>query len=449
MNAPVEPHPLTTLIARRHWTASMFLTRVDARHRALGHGGIGTRKEKVCRWAAGTTPYITVQLAMAEVFGVDRREVHHRGWPDWLLLAFHDDHAVVESAWSPAGTVKALENLGGPVDRRGFLVTSTGTLAAIIAQWATAPSSTSAPTAGRRVGHQVVKLFDARLDALRHLDDQVGSGQAYDAATAELRLITRILTESAHTDDIGRRLYAAAAEASRLAGWCAYDAGYTAAAERHFIAALRAAASAGDDTMAAIVLAFWANLRYARGDARGALGLLDGALSAQQKITSPRVVAMLHARRARAHSKAGESVAAFKAVDAALAAYDRAGPAAEDLPGMYWVTAGELHQVAASSALTLKDPRRALTHFSAAVSHHDPYDPDKEARGAAIYLARKSAAHLALGDVDAALESAHEVVGRMGGVDSARGSSTLDELRTELGKHQQVRAVQEFLGLTA
>ncbi|MFF0249947.1 hypothetical protein [Streptosporangium sandarakinum] len=99
--------------------------------------------------------------------------------------------------------------------------------------------------------------------------------------------------------------------------------------------------------------------------------------------------------------------------------------------------------------MALEDPRRALTHFAAAVSHHGPYDPDKEARGAVIYLAGKSAARLALGDVDAALESAHEAVGRMGGVDSALGSSTLNELRVELGKHQRIRAVREFLGLTA
>ncbi|MDP9868870.1 MULTISPECIES: hypothetical protein [Streptosporangium] len=67
---------------------------------------------------------------------------------------------------------------------------------------------------------------------------------------------------------------------------------------------------------------------------------------------------------------------------------------------MYWVTAGELHQVAASSALSLGEPQRALRHFDAALSHHDPYDTEKEARGTAIYLARRAEAHLALGDVD-------------------------------------------------
>ncbi|WP_433359491.1 hypothetical protein [Streptosporangium sp. CA-115845] len=392
---------------------------------------------------------MTAQLAMAELLDVDPHEVHQRGWPDWLLLAFCDDRTVLESPWTPVGTVKVLEDVGGPMDRRGFLIASTGALAAVVAQWSTAPHAAGAAASGRRVGTQVVTLLDGRLDALRHLDDQVGSGQTYDAATTELRLITRILADSSYTEDVGRGLYASAAEASRLAGWCAYDAGHNAAAERHFVAALRASASADNGTVGASTLAFWANLRYASNDPRGALDLVDGALSTSRKITSPRVLAMLHARRARAHSKAAEPIKAYQAIDAALAAYDRAGPVAEDLPAMYWLTAGELHQVAASSALTLGEPRRALEHFDAALSHHDPYDTEKEARGTAIYLARRAEAHLALGDMDAAVHTAHQAVDMMGGVDSARGSGTLDELRAELGAHRHAAVVRDFLELTA
>ncbi|MEV4749093.1 tetratricopeptide repeat protein [Streptosporangium sp. NPDC049248] len=448
MNAVVDRHPLTVLLDRNHWTAASFLKRVSARHRASGGNAIATRKEKVSRWTSGqAVPRTTVQIAMADVFGVDRAEVHRRGWPDWLLLAFSDDDTILESPWTPLGTVKALDNVGGPVDRRGFLIASTSTLAAMLTQWAAAPSAT-ASTSGRRIGQQVITLFDTRLDALRHLDDQVGSLQTYDAATAELRLITNILRDSSYTEVIGRDLYALAAEASRLAGWCAYDAGHNAEAERQFYAAMRSSASAGNDTIGAIILAFWANLRYAIGDPNGALGLVNGALASSHKINSPRVLAILHARQARAHSKAGEATAAYRAVDAALAIYDRAGPSAEDLPAMYWVSLGELHQVAGSAALSLGEPLRALQHFDAAVTSDDPYDTEKEARGTAIYLARRAEAHLALGDVDAALESAHQVLEHMGGVDSARGSSTLAELHGQLRAHEHIPAVQEFLGST-
>ncbi|MFI7641475.1 hypothetical protein [Nonomuraea sp. NPDC049400] len=101
----------------------------------------------------------------------------------------------------------------------------------------------------RRIGAEVAARIEARLGALRHLDDQIGSAEVYDTAAAEIRLTRRLLQETTHSEQVGRRLYGAAAEACRLAGWCAYDSGHDADAERRFIAALRATASAGDDTV--------------------------------------------------------------------------------------------------------------------------------------------------------------------------------------------------------
>ncbi|NRQ39382.1 transcriptional regulator [Nonomuraea sp. NN258] len=458
MDTAVTRHPLTVLLERKHWTYGMFLRKVAVQHRARGFGGLATRKEKVARWISGVAvPQVTAQLAMADVFGVDEQEVAARGWPDWLLAAFDDDHAFWESPWTPAGSVTVLREVGGPVDRRGFLIASTGTLAAMVAQWATAETASATlsvgsglttSVAGRRIGVEVAGQFDARLAALRHLDDEIGSAHVYDAATTEIRIIARLLAETTHSEQVGRRLHSAAAEACRLAGWCAYDSGHHASAERHFIAALRAAASAGDHSMGALTLAFWANLRYTGGDPRGALDLLDGALSARRN-TSARVVALLHARQARAHSLVGEPVPALRAVEAAFSAYGNAAPAEEDLPALYWLNTGELHQFAGSAALSLGEPGRALEHFDAALRGEDPYDREQEARGAAIYLARRSEAHLALGELDAAVEVAEQVVELMGGVESARGTSALEDLRGGLLGHQDVPVVRTFLELTA
>jgi hypothetical protein len=63
------------------------------------------------------------------------------------------------------------------------------------------------------------------------------------------------------------------------------------------------------------------------------------------------------------------------------------------LPSMYWVTMGELHMFAASTALSLGGPRRALEFFDLAVSGQDPCDAEQEARGTAIYLSRRAEAH--------------------------------------------------------
>lgn len=442
--ATLWDHPLSALLADNNWTAAAYLNRVADRHRRLGFGGMATRKEKLTRWKR-QPPGRTAQLAIADLHGIDPWEVDRLGWPDFLLLAFPGDRTVLESAWTPAGTLDALTDLGGSVDRRGFLITSAGILAASLAQWATAAPAIAIGDRGRRIGPEAPALFEDRLHALRHLDDIVGAGQVYSAALVELKLITNLLQNASYPADTGRRLFACAAEASRLAGWCAYDAGWTAESERHFVTALRASGSAGDPTMGATVLAFWANLRYNNHDARGALQLVDGALTGHRKIHSPRVLAMLHARAARAHSKAGEPSQAWRQMDAAFAAYAAAPPPKEDLPSAGWITHGELHQVAASSALSLGEPARALENFHLAITHTDPYDTGREPRGAAIYLARQAEAHLALDDVDAAVEVGHQVVTMMGGIDSARATSTLAELRNGLSSHQHVPDVREFL----
>ncbi|PZG47471.1 transcriptional regulator [Spongiactinospora gelatinilytica] len=444
-----DRHPLAVILAARNWTAEQLLRRMAHRHQQLGFGGMAIRREKVSRWLGGTTPDRAAQRALADVLGIDAREVEQRGWPGWLRAAIDGDRILLESPWTPAGTVKVLAQIGGCVDRRHFMVTGGGALAAVTAQWAAATPACGIASSGQ-ASRETITLLHARLDALRRLDDQVGAADIYDAAAAELRFIVRLLTNTSHGERVGGALYGCAAEAARLAGWCAYDTGRHPTAEALFQAALRAAGSAGDDDSGAIVLAFWANLRYAAAsDAPGALDLLGGALHPRMRISSPRVHALLHARRARAYSVLGEPTAAYRAIDDAFTAYDEAPAACDDLPQMYWITAGELHQAAGSAALTLGEPRRALEHFDAAVGADEPYDPASEARGAAIYLARRAEAHLAMGDLDAAVAAAHDVVRLMGGVDSARSTSTLEDLRRRLRAHRGVPVVADFLHETA
>lgn len=91
----------------------------------------------------------------------------------------------------------------------------------------------------------------------------------------------------------------------------------------------------------------------------------------------------------------------------------------------------------------------ALHHFRATTNDHDAHGVQQEARGAAIYLFRQASAHLELGQPDAAVETAEHAIELIGGVSSARGTSTLADLRTDLAGLRRTPMVRDFLEKTA
>ncbi|MET9388218.1 hypothetical protein ABZY09_46445 [Streptomyces sp. NPDC002928] len=77
------------------------------------------------------------------------------------------------------------------------------------------------------------------------------------------------------------------------------------------------------------------------------------------------------------------------------------------------------------------------------------YAADGFARDHVLYLTRTARAHLQLGDLDAACSVATEAFTQNTTLNSARPSDALDDLRDELTPHRHVRAVQDFLLLSA
>lgn len=450
-----DEHPLAWLLHHRGWSATNYLARLDPIHRRLGYGSIHRHQRKrVSRWIReGVTPEEGIQRATAHLHHIPQEEITARPWPDWLRLACLTERDLLQAEWTTRAAADLLDRIaatGGPMDRRAFLVVTGVT--PVLAQ-AAAAQPAAAQARGRRIGAATPELFERALAVLRRQDDQLGSGQVHATARAQLRLITDTLKHASYSEDTGRRLYAAAAEAARSCGWTAHDSGQHALAEEFYVLALRAA-TAGDDSVAtANTLAFWAITRYSGGDPHGAVALADEALRHAGRFDSPRLEAVLHARRARAHAKAGEHNAAAHAQDAAFAAYDRARDRSpeEEPDAVYWVNLGELESWAATNAMNLGDPRTALAHFEAIpTAHHaEGYDHDAYPRAAALRLARTAEAHIALGDLDAAVYAAHRAIDRLGGVASTRSSSTLAALRGQLAVHHDTGVIQDFLHHTS
>ncbi|MDT0446794.1 transcriptional regulator [Streptomyces johnsoniae] len=450
----LDEHPLAWLLHHKGWSATNYLARLDPIHQRLGYGRIYTRERKrVSRWIrGGVTPEEGIRRAMAHLHQIPEEEITARPWPDWLRLACLRDRDLLQAEWNAQATAELLDRIaaGGPMDRRAFLVVTGVT--PVLAQ-AAAAQPAAARHHGRRISAATPDLFEQGLAVLRRQDDQLGSGQVHASARTQLRLITDTLTGASYTEATGRRLYAAAAEAARSCGWTAHDSGHHALAEEFYVLSLRAATSADDPVTTANTLAFWAITRYSNGDPYGAVALAEEALRHTGKFDSPRLEAVLHARRARAHAKAGDHRAAARAQEAAFTAYDRTRERApDDEPdAVYWVSLGELESWAATNAMNLGEPARALGHFEAipAAQRDEGHDPAAFPRAAALRLARTAEAHIALGDLDAAVATAHHAIDHLGGVTSARSTSTLGDLRTQLAAHRDTAVVRDFLSRTA
>ncbi len=361
------------------------------------------------------------------------------------------DNAGTPVAWDQSGTLMVLAGLtsGGGVDRQTFISASGAAMAVLAARWRSALAS-SGPllpgTGSRQVGQELVSHIGQRLDYLRHLDDELGSGDLAVLARTELALIVRLLRGGSYTDAVGRHLYALAAEASRQAAWDYFDQDDHPAARWYFEAALRASATADDPLTGAYALSFAAVQCYSTGQPQEAVALLETASGTVARTGTPKMTAMLAARSARAHSKAGSKRDCARQLYQARTALDR-GPQPDDAPVLYWVTHGEIEMIAGSSALDLGDPAQAIRCFDAAIA--DGYRGDDQyPRSHAIYLARAAEAHLRLHDLDAALDRAAHAVRCLGGVDSARSASAITGLRAKLAPHAASPAVREFLEAT-
>ncbi|WP_326641868.1 hypothetical protein OG884_03000 [Streptosporangium sp. NBC_01755] len=322
------------------------------------------------------------------------------------------------------------------------------TLGGIAMRWSEAFDQLPMASTGRRtltVG--MVSHLEQRLDDLRHLDDVLGSGELRQIAIAELQLISSLADKAAYNSDAGRRLFATVCEAARICGWQHFDAGRQAAAQKYFITALRASATAGDPEIGANVLAFMAIQTYSVGNPQDAVNLVQTAQSQTKQRTTPRVRSMLHARAARALSKTSHGLyACTRELSHARDAMAQ-GPHDDDPPWIYWMTEGEIEMLAGSCALDLGHPRQALHFFEAARAAE--YSADGYVRDNALYLTRAAGAHLALGEIDEACAAGRQAFEQSGGVDSTRPSRAITDLRKKLRPYRHTPSVRDFLELSA
>lgn len=366
-----------------------------------------------------------------------------------FTTALHDtgSTAAEDVPWDQPGSLTVLTDLlkGSKVDRRGFL-SAAAALTVSANSWSKAlelVGSTTTPVA-LPAGPALLAHMDDRLDHLRHLDDELGSGEVFQLARSELSLIVKLIKSRRYDGPTVDHLHSMASEAARQVAWAAFDQSHPGTAQRFFEGSLRASAEAGDPISGAYGLSFAAIQCYSTpGQAGKAVSLLEAAQAQIKRKATPRMHAMLAARTARALSETGAKKECAHQLHLARAALDK-GTHDDDPKTLYWVDYGEIEMIAGSAALHLGDPAEAVRRFEAAMKASYPGD-EEYPRSNAIYLARAAEAHLAMHDVDAAVANARHSARCLGSVDSARSASELKGLREKLVPHTSHAAVREFL----
>ncbi|MGW2397154.1 hypothetical protein ACWCYY_11430 [Kitasatospora sp. NPDC001664] len=396
-------HPLTYVRSANDWTLQQVASIVARRTKGAAD------RTKVWRWENwGVEPDLPAQLALADELAITSEQVHRLGWPGWLP----DGEAIRTGfPWTSAGTLQALDDTleHALLDRRGFMKLGGPALTGLAEQWlAVEPQALTAVLVGGRTSDDLVDSMEAGLPRLRRLEAACGGERARRLMDAELAIVTSILAESSYSAAAGRRLHRLAAELGRIAGFASFDAGLHAAAQRYWTTALRAAHTGADRAIGANILKSMSLQCYDHGLVQDSLALARSAVEGAGPVT-PRTMAMLLLRQARAEAACGNRLACDRLLAAAESALDRSKPSDGDPSWTMYFDEAEFHAQAATCHTDLRRPAQAERAFATALA----LMPSAKTRDRATYVIGSAATHTALGDAEQAislLESAVELI---------------------------------------
>lgn len=329
-----------------------------------------------------------------------------------------------------------------------FAVTAYATPAS---RWLITPADGSVARNGSepsaiRVGHSdVAKLREAAEDA-RRWDSKYGGGDWRSGMVPEcLRVEAAPLLLGAYSDEVGRCLFGATAELTRLAGWMAFDTGQQEAAQRYYIQALRLARAAADVPLGGYVLASMSLQATYRGFADEGVDLAQAALERNRGLATARTMSFFHLVEARAHAKASDAHSAAGALAAAEAQLERSR---KGDPDPTWLGFYSYDRLAADAAECYRDlgaPRQVRRFTEQALA--SPAEDFVRSHG--LRLVVSAVAELESGNLDAACAAGTRALEVAGRISSARTTEYVRDLLHRLepwGDEPRVIELRERAG---
>ncbi|MEU6983782.1 regulator [Streptomyces sp. NPDC046324] len=471
---------LAALIAEAGFSNAGLARRVD--QLGLEHGlDLRYDKTSVTRWLRGQQPRGTTPALIAEVF--TRRLGRRLSAQDLGLDACAPVYAGLEFAATPEEAVDIVSGLwrkdsGSHAELRKIAFTPAG-LVVPSRDWLigraddrVARSDGSAPNGrlgpdgrlaqdprvppqgrpsvprqrgtdrgpGQRVSSGDIAALRSVGELFRTLDHAYGGGHARQALVRYLEHEAEPMLRGTYGETVGRRLFAAAADLTRLAGWTSYDIAAHGLAQRYFVQALRLAQAAGDRAYGSYVLITMSRQAVYLGHGREAVQLARVAQQGVGSAAPPVVQALLHSVEARGHGVLGEA----RACGAALARAERALEAArpgDDVP--YWARPFDEAQLADEFGHCHRD----LQQYRAAAQHAErslQLRAPGFARSRLFCRVVLASARLGLGELDQACALGAEAAQQASEMRSARALEYVRDFERRLEPYRDAAAVRTY-----
>ncbi len=358
-----------------------------------------------------------------------------------------ENDPVLVAPWSSRGTIEVaavLKDGGGLVKRRGFVFLTGAVLTSPAHQWLIhEPGPLISGLSGRRISTRLVDQLAAMTVELRRMDDVAGGGSVLSQAQHQFDWVAGLLVKASYDERISRRLHIALAELGQLVGWAAYDAGQHGLAQRYYIAALRAAHSAGDQLLAAHILGCMAEQAARQGQPAAAVTLIESAVTGTRGCHTPNMLAVLYNRQAYAFATLGDASSCIMAISKARTQNDFLAPATEP-SWLYWVNPANMTAEAGNCLRQLGRNGEAVAIFEDGLATFD----DSLPRGRQGYLAGLAETLTRPGpqrDLDAAASRGMEAINLAEDLNSILSVARIRNLSQLLMPHVKMPAVQEFV----
>ncbi|MFI2369762.1 regulator [Streptomyces sp. NPDC018833] len=461
---------LAALIAEAGFSHAGLARRVD--QLGLEHGlDLRYDKTSVTRWLRGQQPRGTTPALIAEVF--TRRLGRRLSAQDLGLDACAPVYAGLEFAATPEEAVDIVSGLwrkdsGSHGELRKIAFTPAGLVVPSrdwligradervgrgdVAHGATGrgPLQGTRVTVprqrgtdrgpGQRVSGGDISALRSVSELFRALDHAYGGGHARQALVRYLEHEAEPMLRGTYGEAVGRRLFAAAADLTRLAGWTSYDIAAHGLAQRYFVQALRLAQAAGDRAYGSYVLVTMSRQAVYLGHGREAVQLARVAQQGVGSSAPPLVQALLHAAEARGHGVLGEARACNTALARAERALDSARPG-DDVP--HWARSFDEAQLADEIGHCHRD----LQQYRSAVQHAER---SLQLRAPAFARSRLfcrvvlATARLGLGELEQACALGAEAALQASEMRSARASEYVREFERRLEPYRDASPVRTY-----